>query len=189
MLIAECFFSKTENFHPSGLPHLSVILSNNHARTSSPAPVTALCDPLLKCRTCPGSRCRRGNHFHTPERHSCREAVSLVGGDPLLTLGSCPNGRTRRGNFRLTHHQINRLFLSVFSVSTTKPSTSVILSDTRVPARASRRTPKLPVDTMPRQGVLLRHSGENALVQQCRGHCTGILRLYLAPLVARCRSG
>ena len=34
-----------------------------------------------------------------------------------------------------------------------------------------------------------RNIPRNALMQQCRGHCTGVLRLYLAPLVARCRSG
>jgi hypothetical protein len=34
LLIAE--FSKIKHFHLSGLLHLSVILSNNHSRTSSP---------------------------------------------------------------------------------------------------------------------------------------------------------
>jgi hypothetical protein len=59
--------------------------------------------------------------------------------------------------------------------------TPVILSDARVKARASRRTPKVIVVTMLHQGVLPKHSAENALVQQCKGRCTGVLRLYLAP--------
>src|SRR5262249_2099239 len=33
-------------------PHLSFVRRRGHARTSSPAPVTALCDPLLKPSTC-----------------------------------------------------------------------------------------------------------------------------------------
>jgi hypothetical protein len=65
------------------------------------------------------------------------------------------------------------------------PLTLVILSEARVNARASRRTPRMPVVTMLRQGVLPKHSRANALMRQCRGHCTGVLRLYLAPLVAR----
>ena len=82
MLVASSFL--LSKIVRTSAPHCSAIHSGNHARTSSPAPVTAFCDPLLKCWTCPASRCRRGNYFHTPERHSCREALSLVEGDPLL---------------------------------------------------------------------------------------------------------
>src|SRR5437868_1054213 len=40
----------------SAVPHCSAIRSGNHARTSSLAPVTAFCDPLLNRVHCPNGQ-------------------------------------------------------------------------------------------------------------------------------------